>query len=110
MSKTAVYGNEHAGKIQAEEIAIIPVLRENVARDISAITNFMHKIAARSDASFIVVGDNQGRHLFHSAFADRVSTLLVGGDNEEVLKGKTTTTIHSRFRDFATQQSTDLQR
>ncbi|HHT0380013.1 TPA: ATP-binding protein [Raoultella planticola] len=79
-------------KIQAEEIAIIPVLRENVARkDISAITNFMHKIAARSDASFIVVGDNQGRHLFHSAFADRVGTLLVGGDNEEVLKGKTTT-------------------
>ena len=68
-------------KIQAEEIAIIPVLRENVARkDISAITNFMHKIAARSDASFIV-------------FADRVGTLLVGGDNEEVLKGKTTTTI-----------------
>jgi sensor histidine kinase regulating citrate/malate metabolism len=48
-------------KIQAEEIAIIPVLRENVARkDISAITHFMHKIAARSDASFIVVGDNQG--------------------------------------------------
>ena len=81
-------------KIQAEEIAIIPVLRENVARkDISAITHFMHKIAARSDASFIVVGDNQGRHLFHSAFADRVGTLLVGGDNEEVLKGKTTTTI-----------------
>ena len=81
-------------KIQAEEIAIIPVLRENVARkDISAITHFMHKIAARSDASFIVVGDNQGRHLFHSAFADRVGTLLAGGDNEEVLKGKTTTTI-----------------
>jgi two-component system cit operon sensor histidine kinase CitA len=88
-------------KIQAEEIAIIPVLRENVARkDISAITNFMHKIAARSDASFIVVGDNQGRHLFHSAFADRVGTLLVGGDNEEVLKGKTTTTIRQAVWGF----------
>ena len=60
-------------KIQAEEIAIIPVLRENVARkDISAITNFMHKIAARSDASFIVVGDNQGRHLFHSLCSSAV--------------------------------------
>lgn len=31
-------------KIQAEEIAIIPVLRENIARkDIPAITNFMQK-------------------------------------------------------------------
>ncbi|WP_434638761.1 ATP-binding protein [Klebsiella sp. I138] len=81
-------------KIQAEEIAIIPSLRKSVARkDIPAITQFMNEIAARSDASFIVVGDNKGRHLFHSAFADRVGTQLVGGDNEAVLNGNTTTTI-----------------
>ncbi|HHG8774326.1 TPA: ATP-binding protein [Raoultella planticola] len=81
-------------KIQEEEIALIPGLRQDVVRkDIPAIADFMHKIAARSDASFIVVGDKQGRHLFHSAFADRVGTLLVGGDNEEVLRGETTTTI-----------------
>jgi two-component system cit operon sensor histidine kinase CitA len=53
----------------------------------------MQKIAAHSDASFIVIGDNQGQHLFHSVFADRVGTTLVGGDNEEVLQGKSTTTI-----------------
>jgi two-component system cit operon sensor histidine kinase CitA len=53
----------------------------------------MQKIAAHSDASFIVIGDNKGQHLFHSVFADRVGTTLVGGDNEEVLQGKSTTTI-----------------
>lgn len=48
----------------------------------------MQQIAAHSDASFIVIGDNQGQHLFHSVFADRTGTTLVGGDNEEVLRGK----------------------
>ena len=81
-------------KIQAEEIAIIPSLRKQVAdKNIPAIHDFMQRLAARSDASFIVVGDNEGRHLFHSVFNDRVGTTLVGGDNEEVLRGKSTTTI-----------------
>ncbi len=53
----------------------------------------MQKIAARSDASFIVIGDNKGLHLFHSVFADRVGKTLVGGDNDEVLHGKSTITI-----------------
>jgi two-component system cit operon sensor histidine kinase CitA len=53
----------------------------------------MQKISAHSDASFIVIGDNKGQHLFHSVFADRVGTTLVGGDNEAVLQGKSTTTI-----------------
>lgn len=38
--------------------------------------------------------------MFHSAFADRVGTLLVGGDNEEVLKGETTTTIRGAVWGF----------
>lgn len=81
-------------KIQAEEIAIIPTLRKEVEeKDIKAIREFMFKIAVRSDASFIVIGDNKGLHLFHSAFADRIGKALVGGDNEEVLRGKSTTTI-----------------
>ncbi|WP_333496510.1 sensor histidine kinase [Kluyvera sp. CHPC 1.251] len=81
-------------KIQAEEIAIIPSLRKQVAdKNIPAIHDFMQKLVARSDASFIVIGDNEGRHLFHSVFNDRVGTTLVGGDNEAVLQGKSTTTI-----------------
>ena len=78
-------------KIQAEEIAIIPTLREEVEqKDIKSIHEFMQKIASHSDASFIVIGDNKGQHLFHSVFADRVGTTLVGGDNEAVLQGKST--------------------
>lgn len=81
-------------KIQAEEIAIIPSLRKQVAdKNIPAIHDFMQKLAARSDASFIVIGDNNGLHLYHSVFDDRVGKTLVGGDNAEVLQGKSTTTI-----------------
>ena len=81
-------------KIQAEEIALIPTLRHEVEqKNIAAIHDFMQKISAHSDASFIVIGDNKGQHLFHSVFADRVGTTLVGGDNEAVLQGKSTTTI-----------------
>jgi len=64
-------------KIQAEEIALIPSLRKEVEqKDIQGIHDFMQKIAARSDASFIVIGDNKGLHLFHSVFADRVGKTL----------------------------------
>ncbi|MDU5687747.1 MAG: sensor histidine kinase [Kluyvera cryocrescens] len=81
-------------KIQAEEIAIIPSLRKQVEdKNIPAIHDFMQKLAARSDASFIVIGDNKGLHLYHSVFDDRVGKTLVGGDNAEVLQGKSTTTI-----------------
>lgn len=81
-------------KIQAEEIAVIPVLRKSVAeKDIQAIASFMQKIVAHSDASFIVVGDNTGLHLFHSVYADRVGTTLVEGDNDEVLQGKSIVTV-----------------
>lgn len=81
-------------KIQAEEIAIIPNLRKAVAeKDIPAITQFMHQVVSHSDASFIVIGDNKGLHLFHSVHANVVGKTLIGGDNEEVLRGLTTTTI-----------------
>ncbi|KIS43219.1 sensor histidine kinase [Kosakonia radicincitans] len=81
-------------KIQAEEIAIIPNLRQSVAnKDIRAIAQFMHKVVAHSDASFIVIGDDKGLHLFHSVHSDVVGKTLIGGDNAEVLQGKSTTTI-----------------
>ncbi|MEI6913233.1 histidine kinase, partial [Klebsiella pneumoniae] len=52
-------------KIQAEEIALMPDLRRQVIQeDPQSLTSFMQKIAARSDASFIVIGDAQGVHLF----------------------------------------------
>ncbi|MCS5967767.1 PAS domain-containing protein [Klebsiella variicola subsp. variicola] len=49
-------------KIQAEEIALMPNLRQQVSQhDPQAIRAFMQQIAAHSDASFIVIGDRQGR-------------------------------------------------
>lgn len=81
-------------RIQAQEIALIPSLKTAVAHhDIAQIHQFMTLVAKRSDASFIVIGDEHARHLFHSVFNDRVGTKLVGGDNQSVLKGKTITTI-----------------
>jgi two-component system, CitB family, cit operon sensor histidine kinase CitA len=81
-------------KIQAEEIALIPDLRKKVEeKDIKAIHDFMHQIASHSDASFIVIGDNHGLHLFHSVFEDRTGKTLIGGDNDAVLHGKSITTI-----------------
>jgi two-component system cit operon sensor histidine kinase CitA len=47
-------------KIQAEEIALMPDLRQQVSRqDPQAIQAFMQQIAAHSDASFIVIGDRR---------------------------------------------------
>ncbi|XXD11287.1 ATP-binding protein [Klebsiella sp. R445] len=81
-------------RIQAEEIALMPELRRQVSRDDpQALTSFMHDIAAHSDASFIVVGDARGVHLFHSVHPEWVGTRLVGGDNQAVLAGESTTTI-----------------
>ena len=81
-------------KIQAEEIALMPNLRQQVSRhDPQAIQAFMQQIAAHSDASFIVIGDRQGVHLFHSVHPEWVGTRLVGGDNQAVLEGKSITTI-----------------
>lgn len=48
----------------------------------------MQKIVIYSDVSFIVIGDNKGLYLFYFVFVDRVGYMLVGGDNEEVLCGK----------------------
>ncbi|EMM2467636.1 sensor histidine kinase [Raoultella ornithinolytica] len=81
-------------KIQAEEIALMPDLRRQVIQeDPQSLTSFMQKIAARSDASFIVIGDAQGVHLFHSVHPEWAGTRLVGGDNQAVLEGKSITTI-----------------
>ncbi|MFB4341044.1 sensor histidine kinase [Pantoea sp. CS_6] len=83
-------------KVQADEIALIPELRKAVAdRDIPAINMLMRAIARKSDASFMVIGDNRGLHLFHSVTADRVGKPLVGGDNAAVLAGKSITTIRT---------------
>jgi len=81
-------------KVQADEIALIPSLINAVEnKDISAINRLMKNISAHSDASYMVIGDGKAMHLFHSIDADRLGSTLIGGDNKEVLAGKSTTTI-----------------
>ncbi|MFU2316882.1 ATP-binding protein [Rahnella sp. PCH160] len=81
-------------KVQAEEIALIPSLISAVeSNDVSAINRLMMNISARSDASYMVIGDGKAIHLFHSIYADRVGKALVGDDNVDVLAGKSSTTV-----------------
>ncbi|MGG6110349.1 sensor histidine kinase [Pantoea allii] len=83
-------------KVQAEEIAQIPDLKKEIAdHNIQAIQSLMQTIASKSDASFIVIGDHKGLHLFHSVSEDKVGKPLVGGDNAAVLSGQSITTIRT---------------
>ncbi|MCH5049533.1 ATP-binding protein [Pectobacterium aquaticum] len=84
-------------QVQAREIAIIPSLVESVKnKDIKQIDALVQQLKQRSDASYIVIGDNQARHLFHSEYAESdklVGTQMVGGDNFDVLAGKSVITV-----------------
>lgn len=96
-------------RIQAQEIALIPTLRTAVAEgNIAQINGLMRQIVRHSDASFIVIGDAQGNHLFHSAYANRLGTPLIGGDNADVLAGKTTTTLREGGLGFSLRSKTPL--
>lgn len=81
-------------QVQAREIALIPTLVSAVEKnDPVKIAELMKKIRASSDASYIVIGDKQTRHLYHSEYTDRIGTPMVGGDNKEVLEGKSIISI-----------------
>jgi two-component system cit operon sensor histidine kinase CitA len=77
-------------RVQASEIALMPGLAEKVEqRDIAGIAALIQPLRAQSDASYIVIGDTQEKHLFHSESPERLNLPMIGGDNAEVLKGKT---------------------
>ncbi|HIH4156694.1 TPA: histidine kinase, partial [Serratia marcescens] len=81
-------------QVQAREIALIPSLVDAVENnDAARITALMKKIRASSDASYIVIGDNHARHLYHSEYEGRLGTPMIGGDNKEVLEGKSIISI-----------------
>src|SRR5476649_1029153 len=81
-------------QVQAREIAMIPSLIDAVKRhDNGDITHLMDGLTQRSDASYIVIGDREGIHLYHSRYPEQVGKSMVGGDNSEVLAGKTIISI-----------------
>ncbi|TPW52322.1 sensor histidine kinase [Serratia sp. SRS-8-S-2018] len=81
-------------QVQAREIALIPSLVDAVEKhDAARIAALMKKIRASSDASYIVIGDSHARHLYHSEYEGRLGTPMIGGDNKEVLEGKSIISI-----------------
>ncbi|KFC10533.1 sensor kinase [Trabulsiella guamensis ATCC 49490] len=77
-------------RIQASQIALMPGLAEKVAaRDIPAIARLIQPLRNKSDASYVVIGDTLEQHLYHSESPERINLPMIGGDNAEVLKGKT---------------------
>ncbi|MFS7252124.1 ATP-binding protein [Rahnella rivi] len=77
-------------RVQASEIALMPGLAQKVAdRDVAGITRLIQPLRDQSDASYIVIGDVRERHLYHSESPERIDLPMIGGDNAEVLAGKT---------------------
>lgn len=72
--------------IQAKEIASDPELIQEVRiKNIPAIKHVTDRLTIISDASFIVVGDDQGVRLSHPA-EDKVGLPMQGGDNAQALE------------------------
>jgi len=70
--------------VQAQQIAAIPQLVEAVkARDLAVIERIAKAMKQRTDASFIVIGDAEGRRLYHPKLPP--GTPMVGDDNTPVL-------------------------
>lgn len=74
---------EHA-EVQARQIAAMPELIKAVeTHNLPAIAVIAQTMKQRTDASFIVIGDEQGRRLYHPVEA--VGTPMQGDDNDPVL-------------------------
>ncbi|WP_435954333.1 ATP-binding protein [Dryocola sp. BD626] len=77
-------------RVQASEIALMPGLADKVAaRDVPGIARLIQPLRNQSDASYFVIGDVNERHLYHSESPERLYLPMIGGDNAEVLQGKT---------------------
>ncbi|XKM14368.1 ATP-binding protein [Orbaceae bacterium ac157xtp] len=80
-------------QIQAKELAVIPSLINYVEeKNIEKISELMNDIIKQSDASYIVIGDNNSNRLFHSQNAP-LHVSMKGDDNKEVLNGNSIITI-----------------
>lgn len=80
--------------IQAKEIANDPELIASVgSRDTKTIKAITERLMHYSDASFIVIGDQNGIRLFHPV-ADRIGHPMQGGDNDgALLRGESYTFV-----------------
>lgn len=83
-------------KVQAMEIAAqSDLVRAVLNADTAAIAGICQRIAKRSDASYIVIGDRFARHLFHPDPRIAIGSPMQGDDNDDVLAGKSSLTINT---------------
>ncbi len=88
-------------QVQAKQIAVIPALVEAVRiKDIPTISALVLNLKSRTDASFIVIGDEKGNHLFHTEAVDMRGP-MVGGDNDAVLRGESIVSIREGTLGFS---------
>lgn len=72
---------------QAETIASMSSLKEAVlTKDISRVQLIIDPLSQKSDASFIVIGDQNANRLYHSLHGE-IGQHMIGGDSETVLQG-----------------------
>ena len=82
-------------RVQASQIALMPGLAAMVAaRDIPGIARLIQPLRAQSDASYIVIGDTEEQHLYHSESPERINLPMIGGDNAEVSIRRLVVTCH----------------
>ncbi|QIE25447.1 Sensor histidine kinase CitA [Caballeronia sp. SBC2] len=84
-------------RVQAQQIAVMPALVAAVGtRDATALAALILPLKEKTDASYIVIGDDDGRHLAHTDPTVPVGSPMRGGDNEGVLRdGKSIVTLSS---------------
>jgi len=82
--------------VQAKEIAaqrdLIRAVMDNNLEEIAIISQ---RIGARSDASYVVIGDRHARHLYHPDTRIAVGSPMLGDDNNDVLEGRSSLTIRT---------------
>lgn len=94
LTKNDLYLNlGQKAQIQAKELAVIPSLIEYVQqKDTTKIAELVTDIFNQSDASYIVIGDNNAYRLFHTANSP-INMPMLGGDNQAVMNGNSIITI-----------------
>ncbi|TCK57872.1 two-component system cit operon sensor histidine kinase CitA [Celerinatantimonas diazotrophica] len=96
-------------EIQSNQIAHLKSLIQAIEdHDKAAIKAIMNPLAQESDASYLVIGDNHARHLYHSNPPPHMSLYMVGGDNKPVLAGKHIVTIRKGGMGFSLRSKTPI--
>lgn len=81
-------------EVQAKQIASDPELMAAVeARNLPEIAEVASRLEAATDANYIVIGDRETRHLYHPDPQVQAGSLMLGGDNEDVLQGRTSISV-----------------